>query len=120
MKIRQAILMAADSIEQNPNIYNFSSGHVPPCGSPGCLLGLIGFHFGVKVGECNVQTCDKVFGFTNTGTLYERMCDLSGGDWMSKPDEAVKVLRLYADKYHPSQGIPDSVLEIFKTRVLSE
>ena len=51
MNIRTAILKAADSIEQNPDIYNWSNVQVPPCGTPGGMLGLIGAFRGMDCGK---------------------------------------------------------------------
>ena len=126
MNIRQAILKAADSIEQNPTLFNFTSIQTPSadCGTPGCALGWIGFHLevanvwwkspkfyrllGLRSGTENVDDADQHF--------YDRMDELQRV-WGHDANVCALTLRLYANKYHPAEqvntGIPNSVLAIF-------
>ena len=116
MNIRTAILKAADSIEQNPKLYEFDSRTVPPCGSPGCLFGWIGFHMGLKVDTLN-WTVAEAMGLTGTPSLYAFMNNVVGLDYVFNAATAAKGLRLYANKYRPTEakptGIPDWCRQIF-------
>jgi hypothetical protein len=114
MNIRQAILLAADSIEQNPKMFNYASCYRPDfdCGTPGCALGWIGLHAGIAVNADGgrqgkfVKTLDAVADLT-TGdnhacTFYERMSAISSG-WKCDAADCAAALRKYADKYHPEE-----------------
>ena len=121
MNIRTAILKAADSIEQNPNLFNFSSILMPDsdCGTPGCALGWIAYH----------RKGDAIFGSTwiahnaigiVDGKFYKRMINLyDGHEWKYSADECAATLRKYADKYHPAQGIPAVVLSWFDEKAVA-
>jgi len=128
MKIREAILKAADSIEQYPDLFNFSSCSVPnaECGTPGCALGWIGLHAGMAVytkrdhtnrfmnsldGVANLTTGDN-----DAFTFYSRMGKIGGPKWGHSAASCAATLRKYADKYH-TDHIPSSVREIFDVRV---
>ena len=123
MNIRTAILKAADSIEQNPGLFGFGYISIPDgCGTPGCALGWIGHHLGhttiisgvsEKMG-CPLGTRSDFPGGDTDFGFYDRMEELNE-DWKFSADNCAPALRLYADKYHPSAGIPDSVLAIFET-----
>jgi hypothetical protein len=122
MNIRDAILKAADHIERHPGDFDFGSAMVPhTCGSPGCALGWLG-HF---IGGCTTyrHVCDRVFGIDEY-KFYERLTeaemgpkpDWSYGTWHRDAGVCARVLRLYADKYHPAERyelIPESVRNIF-------
>lgn len=112
MDIRSAILKAADSIEQNPMLYIFKEIYVPPCGSPGCLLGLIGGLMKQPIGENINDTCHRLFGFSH-GAFYDRikgvLINANDRNWTVNPLAAVNALRLYADKYHPAETLPQPV-----------
>ena len=41
MNIRTAMYKAADSIEQNPHLFDFGSVELPDCDTPGCALGWV-------------------------------------------------------------------------------
>ena len=129
MEIRQAILRAADSIEQNPRLFNFmtSSKPDPNCGTPGCVLGWIGFHLGIIAINMPTPTaqalgCPKetlpisndLVAYEDWG-FYRRMTEISGNSlWRYSPGACASALRKYADKYHPATGgMPDSVRRIF-------
>ena len=144
MEIREAILKAADSIESNPEWFKFSEIGIPDgCGTPGCALGWIGAHMGLKPASYGFIEVTKTMGlapevFLEISTpgaeyaFYNRMSILAGGDksfdsfylWSSSAKTCAQTLRAYADKYHPNipktedrvpnKGIPDNVLSIFR------
>ena len=59
MNIRQALLKAADSIEQHPKLFSFHSCELPnECGTPGCALGWLAVHLGKE--EFNGRMIQKV------------------------------------------------------------
>ena len=119
MNIRTAILKAADSIERNPKLFGFGICHVPSCGSPGCLIGLVGQQMGISEGAPVGRTCMKVFGIGEK-LLYDRIKDIDGSHgWTNNPEVAAHCLRKYADKYHPVQGIPESILAIFNEKAVA-
>lgn len=115
MNIRQAILRAADQIERNPDTFNFLSTDVPgSCGTPGCALGWIG-HFmgrkGVFNEVCDVMTLSvlgSVTGDRGEFDFYRRMDALHGfAVWRDSAAKCASAMRLYADKYHPQEGIEE-------------
>lgn len=123
MELRQAILKAADQIERNPDVFNYWKTSVPPCGSPGCAIGLVAAHLGFREGLYVSMNCHRILG-VDSHTFYARMGDAATSIdaakvWMHYPLLAAQSLRLYADKYHPQEGIeeiraiPDAVRHIF-------
>jgi len=129
MKIREAILKAADSIEQNPKLFNFGSCYAPntDCGTPGCALGWIGLHAGMAINTRGdrigkfVGSLDGVANLTigdkDAFTFYFRMSKLESL-WKSSASMCAKTLRFYADKYHPVDNIPSSVRAIFEVETI--
>ena len=126
MNIRQAILKAADSIEDHPELFNFGSVNNPDknCGTPACALGWIRFHLhGQQWTQCLTDTAiemglsPKIEAST---VFYSRMDEISGWivSWRHSAKKCAKALRKYADIHHPitaqHTGIPDSVREIFQ------
>ncbi len=117
MNIRTAILKAADSIEQNPKMFWFSSISTPDCGTPGCALGWVAYHIGEGVlcgNSWDPWKLGRRLGILENGKymagigFYHRMDKLHGGyDWKDSAPECAKALRLYADKYHPAETKPD-------------
>lgn len=125
MNIRQAILKAADQIESNPHLFNFSKLTIPS-GTPGCALGWIGYYLGRENGEAigcfsNVVGTElEALGVTSQCQFYDRMSALvplpdTLRGWRDDASLCAKGLRLYADQYHPEQRalIPSSVRAIF-------
>ena len=117
MNIRKAILKAADSIEQNPKLFDFYSIKRPDsgCGTPGCAIGWVAFHLGFLAKEwpLEMERIFKSLGVPSSEEFYGHMFILNE-EWSASADACAAALRLYADKYHPAQGIPDSVLAIFE------
>ena len=133
MNVRQAILKAADSIEQNPHLFNFGSTEVAGCNTPGCALGWIACHLGqAKEGQYfEAPTLGALLGLKDNGrpwagaNFYDLMDEFSE-QWHEDAAKCSAALRLYADKYHPEPGripvtdhIPASVRQIFQQPVLS-
>ena len=126
MNIRTAIMKAADSTEQNPDMFDFHSIYRPDCDTPGCALGWIGYHLGRKGNGKNLinqiayaigigdGTDQSQFAFYN---LMEDICNRSYfSDWTA--NEIAEGLRLFADKCHQEQDhIPASIRAIFTEQV---
>jgi hypothetical protein len=115
MNIYQAIMKAADRIEQYPQEFNFGSIGVPnECGTPGCALGWIGFYADVTPGIVGFSTAareilrlpatryDGAIEGAPEFTFYKRMDELTGGTtaWRNSAPRCARGLRLYAAKYH--------------------
>lgn len=105
MKIRRAILLAANRIAKHPALFRFFAIPVPlDCKTPGCALGWIRFYHKSRSQDCGniapkaLKVRDREF--------YGRMNALesSGGGWSINALECAAALRLYADKYHPLKG----------------
>jgi hypothetical protein len=115
MNIRDAILKAADHIEQNPRQFNFGSIKIPrksDCGTPGCALGWIGFFGGLTWKEsdydsewCVLRASNELLGHDDqmhsSSVFYDKMGALVSG-WKDSAPRCAAALRLYADKYHPA------------------
>jgi hypothetical protein len=99
-----AIMKAADQIESDPGIWDYWVTHVPPCGSPGCAIGLIAQAMGVRpYTYVDSDTVTRVLGVSSMA-FYERMCELSkaisGGCMWTDAGRVPAVLRAYARRYH--------------------
>lgn len=122
MNIRQAILSAADSIEQNPDLYRFTTWATanPDCGIPGCALGWISYHLGMA-GEIPTSGVYAALGIGSgfPALLFTHLRDAVGhGEWKTSAPECAKALRQYADIHHPEQDyIPASIRAIFTEQV---
>ena len=132
MKIRQAILAAADSIEQNPDLFEFGSTDIPnpSCGSTGCAIGWIALHLGYPAGEymsnedASGKTVYQRLGIPlgehgEKDVCFHHMSHFLGDgiEWKLSPIKCAQGLRLYADRYHPEISvIPKVVTDIFKVR----
>ena len=127
MNIRQAILKAADSIEQNPDMYDFHSITAPDCGTPGCAIGWIVAHSQLDLpyedgleGRARYwgrhEGYSKLLGVDDAG-FYNLMDSCGDTNWHTTPQKCAQSLRLYADKYHPATDhIPASIRQIFETQ----
>ena len=115
MNIRQAILSAADSIEQYPQMFDFGSVDIPDhdCGTPGCALGWIGFHLGFgKHGY--LRQVNDALGLQHSACFIQLTKTVGHQHWKNSADECAKALRQYADIHHPEQDyIPASIRAIF-------
>lgn len=125
MNVRNAILAAADLIERNPELWAFNNTEVPPCGSPGCAIGLIGALMGAKVDTVVSHISLDVVSVKDR-EFYNRMTDINCAmpncigrpSWHDSAEVAAECLRIYADKYHANSttktGLPDVVRKIFR------
>lgn len=101
MNIREAILAAADWIQNNPDDFNFKSVEVPSCGTPGCAIGWIDAFSGVRPGT--VIAC-KDSPIKSTWKFYMDMDSASGDtNWQRSAQSTAKALRCYADKLYPAE-----------------
>ncbi len=125
MNIRQAILKAADSIEQNPKIYSFNQGSktIGQAGN-GCMLVVIGQVANIRlVSDVYSNDVARHLGYCNWGDFVNKCSEIAceymknHRKWLSyeRPEIAPMVLRLYADKYHPI-ALPKVVTDIFKVK----
>lgn len=112
MNIRNAILSAANHIEQNPHLFDFMSVRVPenPCGTPGCAIGWIG-HF-AEVGGWVAHNVAPAMGLKAAAgdsdaahEFYRRMDALGKDGWRKDAEVCASALRLYADHYHPATSL---------------
>ena len=113
---RKAVLLAAEQIEREPESYEFlaSSKPNPKCGSPGCVLGWIGYYMDLPVEMINnilwfkggLDAVAQSIGVDSEGDFYDLMEDatrseeLAGLSWRDYPEVAVKALRLFADQMY--------------------
>lgn len=116
MEIREAILKAVDWIQGNPSKFRYENTCQPTdCGSPGCAIGWIGYFSGftyelpkyargLVLVERDIST--QLLKMSSV-TFYLRLNALGQG-WMDDAAICARVLRLYADKYHPVQPLPST------------
>ena len=109
--LRQAILLTADHIEQNPETYDFMSVRIPDCGTPGCLIGWVESFLGlseqqrlliVLLGHATFGDCMGV----TAPVFYSRMNNIQPWwrrHWHFNAKSAATSLRKYADLYHPEE-----------------
>lgn len=113
MNIYDAIMKAADQIEEAPASFNFMSTRIPDrCGSPGCALGWIGLFAGRPKGVqwwSFAAVATHVLGLPDSTDFYHRMDDLTpfvrrltgeSWQWRDNAKDCARNLRLYANKYH--------------------
>lgn len=122
--IYTAIMKAADHIERNPSLFNFSEHRKPDdCGTPGCAIGWIGLFSGREfprscspfreggspTSGVSGDVVEPVLGVP-ADVFYSRMAHLAPG-WTREAPLCASALRLYAAKYHapakPIQQPPD-------------
>jgi len=111
MNIRTAILKAADSIEQNPKMFDYDSVDIPDCGSPACALGWIGFHLGMSCKKHGLgrDVC-RALGIKRQASFPELTLFCGSHKWKDSAPECAKALRLYADKYHPADRFNQALI----------
>ena len=123
MNIRQAILKAADQIERHPELFDFFSYKTPDphCGTPGCAIGWISYYANVPIimkdTGINFDHVEQLLGCDETD-FYDRMKGFIYW-WERDSSDCAQALRFYADKFHPEQGIPESVRQIFEVERVS-
>jgi len=117
MNAYQAILKAADHIQTHPQLFDFERTRIPGnCRTPGCALGWIGFfagrtqarirvifglsflHRGIAIVTLDGES-DPVLPVT-AREFYERMDELTVGNWRKDASVCANVLRSYAERYH--------------------
>jgi hypothetical protein len=107
--VHDAILLAADHIEQYPEEFNFHQSDIPSgkhCGSPGCALGWIATFSGGIEAHASIASAAEAMG-TNDWDFYARMDELVGEEWSDEPALCAQGLRLYAQKYHAPQKVAE-------------
>ena len=110
--VYEAINLAADRIEGNPESYAFGCLFVPCDGEPGCMWGHIGRALGMDEDTGNMEVAEAC-GTFSTMSLYAFAEKLFPG-YTSNPTLAAKALRAYATEFHaPRDLIPAGVREIF-------
>jgi hypothetical protein len=113
-EIRNAVLLAADHIEQFPGEFDFMSLDVPRakhCGTPGCALGWIAHFLGQRDED------GAWFGIVGVDDqeFYERLDAFEGrdhksgecgewGDWSRSAAACATALRRYADEHLPASN----------------
>jgi len=121
MNIREAMLKAADHIEQQPQSYNFRSVESPACGAPGCMWGWVGHYLGVKKKRAEAYSSSVTEAVGHHWSNIANFGDRHGLDPRRCAADAAKTLRLFADAEFPAEapkprGIPDSVRAIFDVK----
>lgn len=126
--IYTAIMKAANTIEQQPELYIFQANQVPECGSPGCLIGHIGAQLGhVGQGVYSGETWAMIG--LDPDRRHNILDQMGYWDFRYKTEEgltflkhavtehaplAAAFLRHFAKRFKPVHtGLPDIVREIF-------
>lgn len=99
VSVKQAVLLAADFIENNPESYYFGEDVKPThCGGQGCMLGWIGFFAGAKEWRAyyiSIEVLD-----TAEDTFYARISELvNKSNFTGSAKVAARGLRKYAEEY---------------------
>lgn len=107
--IREAILAAAAHIEANPSSYRFRSNSPPHCGTPGCMMGWIGFHMGIS-GPADGGYMDAVrqacgFDYCDLGDFARETSWYSTAlkSYTSDAGVAARIMREFADARFPTK-----------------
>lgn len=119
MNLYNAIMQAANFIDQNPEQFVFMETDIPGhCGSPGCALGWIHYFSRIKSTQYAHSIDAEALFPQDRGRMdfafYARM-DLVGENfrWRHDAHQCARTLRLYAEKYHGHEkpaARPDSAL----------
>jgi hypothetical protein len=104
MRLKTAILKAADFLDRHPRLFEFMSIEIPDsCKTPGCALGWI--HFFSKV-PGSVSSGGRIIeashfpGLRNESDFYERMDKIyKSVKWRDNARRCATALRKYAAKY---------------------
>jgi len=124
MNIYDAIMKAADTIEQHPDWYDFDKNTKPDCGTPGCMLGWIGHYSGVELTASEAEFPGLYTNRTICAVGFDYSDIITESNKHFGPDlrqtqcaaDAAKAMRFYAEKHFKPKGIPDSVRAIFETK----
>lgn len=103
-----AIMKAADHIERNPKQYAFHATLIPPCGTPGCMLGWIGHFAGVGDRRDVLEAVNRellgLHGDDHTDCeFYDRIEASQHFTKLTDAPSIAKCLREYAETYHGHQ-----------------
>jgi hypothetical protein len=114
-KVRNAILLAASHIESTPHDYDYDRNSKPVCRTPGCMLGWIGKFLRIARVDANdehvsayTDTVAKRLGHSGLSEFLGIAGSISQQEFGSlknhqvEPKAAAKVLRVYADQFHPA------------------
>jgi len=102
MNIYEAIMKAADVIEQHWERYDYGVVRTPACGSPACMWGHIGAALGMPADTPINLVADKAAGVSCTH-LYNFFDEHFEHEGWRHPNNRLAIssaLRLYAAKYH--------------------
>lgn len=116
MPVYDAILAAADAIEQQVERYSFSTAEIsgPKCGSPMCAIGWVLAYEGSTLERLDQEVGAswgdedtlRVLGVADSD-FYDRMDAVQGADewgerdhWNQDADACAATLRKYADRFH--------------------
>lgn len=116
VSVREAILKAADWIQEHPDSYNFMATEIPHCGSKGCLIGWVGHFLERPAGENSWSDgCEKIMGI-NLEQFNKRLieiCKENGYEencvwaYQTQPKQAARILIFYANQYHPAKPLKE-------------
>ena len=124
--VYEAIMLAANQIENNPAKFDFMATEVPTtCRTPGCALGWIGHYLGMgsRTAYVSHRHVPEKLGIqppnlddphSATGEFYAILDRLSGKNWRWSATNCAAAMRAYANEFHaPRDLIPANVREIF-------
>lgn len=108
MKIRRAILLAANRIARHPKLFNFYTTEVPrDCNSPGCALGWVRFYFCPNTRRHSYMNIAPRALINDDSIFYRRMSELTKGKstfertWRNSASLCAAGMRAYANRFHP-------------------
>lgn len=127
---REAILTAADTIEQRPELWDFFEAGIPrrdDGGEVGCALGWIGYHLeNAAIRGKSIIRMYEPLGLRHDIQFYTRLEYIYMNSTLDyecvrlscmPARDLARCLRIYADTYHKRTGIPQSVRQVFATPV---
>lgn len=121
MNLYDAIMKAADHIEQNPQLFDYHNIYVPDCGTPACALGWIGHFAGIRDlyredGLTNVGYVEKILGRHDFYAFMVTRTDAR--NWIKDAAACARGMRVFAKDFRrnfaqalmanlPTERIPD-------------
>lgn len=100
-KVRIAMFQAADVIEIEPSRYDFDRCVVPECGTPGCMLGLMGVFLGYQAGEIVDAVCKKSLGISDAEFYRLVDKDYNRVNCWGDNKSVANALRQFAQEWQP-------------------